>query len=191
MTPADCDGILDFLRQAEALKSTKRSGWTASGERETTAAHTWRLCPFAMVLADRFPDVDHARLLRMLVVHDLGEAISGDIPAPAQALATPKSAQERADLQTIVAPLPHGPRAEILALWEEYEAGATPEARIAKALDKLETILQHTQGSNPPDFDYAFNLAYGVRHTSAVPELAPLRAMLDARTAARGARPAP
>ena len=84
-------------------------------------------------------------------------------------------------------------RREIVELWDEYEAAASPEARVAKGLDKLETILQHTQGENPADFDYAFNLAYGLRYTSADPLLAELRTRLDAETARRsketGAKP--
>ena len=74
---------------------------------------------------------------------------------------------------------------EILELWDEYEAASSPEARVAKGLDKLETILQHTQGRNPDDFDYAFNLDYGQRYTAADPVLAALRSRLDEVTAQR------
>lgn len=61
----------------------------------------------------------------------------------------------------------------------------TPEAKLAKALDKLETILQHTQGKNPPGFDYRFNLGYGREHTNAPPLVAAMRAILDRATEAR------
>ena len=70
-------------------------------------------------------------------------------------------------------------------LWDEYEAAVSPEAKLAKGLDKLETILQHTQGRNPADFDYAFNLDYGQRFTGADPVLAALRTRLDEETARR------
>ena len=96
-----------------------------------------------------------------------------------------KAAQERADLMELTAPLDPPRRQTILDLWEEYEAGATPEARLAKGLDKLETILQHNQGLNPPDFDYRFNLAYGRSATDAHPLLQEIRAVLDAETQAR------
>lgn len=76
-------------------------------------------------------------------------------------------------------------RDELLALWDEYEAARTPEARLAKAVDKLETILQHTQGRNPPEFDYAFNLGYGRAYTAAPPLVAALRTLLDAETERR------
>ena len=181
----DFSGIIAFLAGAERLKSTRRSAWTSTGEPETVAAHTWRLCLMALVLADQFPEVSLDRVLRMLVVHDLGEALHGDIPAPLQSVAGAKADAERRDLVTLLAPLPASSREQILHLWDEYEACETPEARLAKGLDKLETILQHNQGQNPADFDYAFNLQYGRRFTSADPRLAALREMLDRETAAR------
>jgi len=181
----ELDGILAFLREAERLKTVKRSGWTSTGETESVAEHTWRLCLMAMVLYGRDEAIDFARLLRMCLVHDLGEAIGGDVPAPAQISSGPKAAQERADLLSLVAPLPDAIRQEIVELWDEYEAASTREARVAKGLDKLETILQHTQGRNPADFDYAFNLDYGQRYTAADPVLAALRSRLDEATARR------
>ena len=187
MDDAGVHAVLDFLRAAEALKSTHRSAWTSSGEPESVAAHTWRLCLMALVLAPRFPGIDVAKLLKMCVVHDLGEAIAGDIPAVDQDPAAPKSDAERRDLLTLVAPLPEPARAEIVGLWDEYEAASSPEARLAKALDKLETILQHNQGMNPPGFDYAFNLDYGARHTTGDPLIERIRAILDEETAARAA----
>ena len=184
--PADeLDGVLAFLRSAERLKTVKRSGWTSTGEAESVAEHTWRLCLMAMVVYGQAPGVDLAKLLRMCIIHDLGEAIGGDVPAPAQVAGAPKSGQEREDLLTLVAPLPDSLRADIVALWDEYESASSVEARLAKGLDKLETILQHTQGRNPVDFDYAFNLDYGQRYTAADPVLAALRARLDEVTARR------
>ena len=186
MSPADLAGVLDFLRAAEALKTTVRSGWTSAGERESVAEHSWRLCLMALVLHPEFPDVDFARLIRICIVHDLGEAIGGDIPAPEQAaLPAGKAVEERRDLLRLLEPLPGASRDEIVALWDEYEAAATPEARLAKALDKLETILQHNQGRNPADFDYRFNIGYGRRYTAEHPLIVEIRAILDAETERR------
>jgi len=187
MRPDELEGILSFLRAAERLKTVRRSGWTSAGEQESVAEHTWRLCLMAMLLYGKAPGVDLARLLRMCLIHDLGEAIRGDVPAPAQAGEGSKAGEERADLLELTAPLPNVLREEIVDLWDDYEAAASPEARVAKGLDKLETILQHTQGKNPADFDYAFNLAYGVRYTGADPILAALRVRLDQETARRAA----
>jgi len=185
---AQLDGILEFLRATERLKVVTRSAYTSEGKQETVAEHSWRLCLMALVLRDEFPDVDLGKLLAMCVVHDLGEAIGGDVPAPEQArrrAADPgatKAAQEREDLLTLLAPLPELLRETITALWDEYEAAISPEARAAKALDKLETILQHTQGDNPPDFDYRFNLGYGRAFTAGHPAIVRLREVLDRET---------
>lgn len=185
MNAPDLTGILQFLREAERLKQTWRSGKTSGGHPESTAAHTWRLCLMAMLLEGEFPGVNVARLLKICVVHDLGEALGGDIPAIHQKPGESKSGQERRDLEQLAAPLPPALKAEILGLWDEYEAAATAEARIAKALDKLETILQHNQGANGPDFDYAFNLPYGKKFTDAVPLAAQIREILDEETRRR------
>jgi putative hydrolase of HD superfamily len=142
----------------------------------------------ALVLREEFPEVDLGKLLAMCIVHDLGEAIGGDVPAPEQARrraedpGATKATQEREDLLTLLAPLSASLRQTITALWDEYEAAASPEARVAKALDKLETILQHTQGANPRDFDYRFNLGYGRAFTDNHPAIVRLRAVLDRET---------
>ncbi|MGQ0712705.1 MAG: HD domain-containing protein [Gemmatimonadaceae bacterium] len=191
MNAAELAGVLDFLRAAERLKVTTRSAFTSAGRAESVAEHTWRLCLMALVVAPEFPDVDFARLVQICIVHDLGEAVSGDVPAPEQArrlaagVATGKGDAERRDLLTLVTPLPAMLRGEIVSLWDEYEAAASPEARLAKALDKLETIMQHTPGQNPPDFDYRFNLGYGRAHTADHPLIVAVRAILDADTERR------
>jgi putative hydrolases of HD superfamily len=185
MTPDELDGVLTFLRSAERLKTVTRSGWTSAGQAESVAEHTWRLCLMAMLLYGDAADVDLARLLKMCLVHDLGEAIGGDVPAPTQTPGLNKSAHERRDLLHLIEPLPPHLQAEILELWDEYESAQSREARLAKGLDKLETILQHTQGLNPAGFDYAFNLGYGQEYTAADPVLAALRARLDRETARR------
>ena len=187
MNQDELTGLLDFLRAAERLKTVTRSAYTSTGQVESVAEHTWRLSLMALLLAPQFPEVDFARLVKICLVHDLGEAIGGDIPAPEQARrlgsgAVGKAADERRDLLTLLEPLPASLRAEITALWDEYDAAESPEAKLAKALDKLETILQHTQGKNPPGFDYRFNLGYGREHTAAPPLIAAMRVVLDRAT---------
>ena len=191
MDGSELTGMLDFLRAAERLKSTTRTGYTSAGTQESVAEHTWRLCLMAVVLAPAFPDVDFAKLVKICIIHDLGEAIHGDVSAPEQArraasgLATGKSELERRDLLELLAPLPVALRDAIASLWDEYEAAESPEAKLAKGLDKLETIMQHNQGLNPPDFDYRFNLGYGRKHTADIPLIAQVRAILDRETEAR------
>ncbi len=188
MHPSELAGVLAFLRASERLKATHRSAYTSDGEQESVAEHTWRLCLMALVLAPEFPNIDFAKLVKICLVHDLGEAVGGDVPAPEQArrraagVATGKGETERRDLITLLSPLPPALKAEIAALWDEYERAQSSEAKLAKALDKLETIMQHTQGKNPPAFDYRFNLEYGRDHTADQPLIAAIRAILDAET---------
>jgi len=180
----DLHGTLEFLRNAERLKNVTRTAWTSQGERESVAEHTWRLCLMALVFKDDIGDVDLARLLSICIVHDLGEAIGGDISAVLQGPGG-KAEAERRDLLVLLEPLPENRRRPIVELWDEYEAAATPEAQLAKAFDKLETILQHNQGENPPDFDYRFNLGYGVKFTASHALIGALREILDRETEQR------
>ena len=185
MDEANMKGRLRFLQAAEALKNVLRSGHTSSGRPESTAEHSWRLCLMALVFEDRFEELDMRKVLSLCVVHDLAEAVVGDVPAILQQADDGKEAVERRGLRELVRNLDPALAQRIADLWEEYAAGLTPEARAVKAMDKLETIMQHNQGLNPPGFDYGFNLGYGRRHTDAVPALAALRDALDAGTRAR------
>ena len=185
MQNSDITAILEFLRHAEQLKNVTRSAFTSQGHRESVAAHTWRLCLMAMLFAKHFPEIDFAKLLKICIIHDLGEALGGDIPAPLQDGVAAKTAQEREDLLLLLQPLPAHLQAEIAILWDEYSQAETPEAKLAKALDKLETILQHNQGKNPPDFNYEFNLDYGKQYTTDDPLIATVRKILDLDTKIR------
>ncbi|AZZ93545.1 HD domain-containing protein [Hahella sp. KA22] len=182
MLQSDIHGILEFLRGAEQLKNVIRSAWTSAGRKESTAEHTWRLCLMAMVFEKALPELDFARLLKICLIHDLGEAISGDIPATEQSPDVDKSIEERKDLQQLLTPLPKAQQQEILALWDDYDQMQSIEAKVAKALDKMETILQHNQGKNPQDFDYAFNLEYGKKYANIDPFIQQLREIVDQET---------
>ncbi|VVE40859.1 phosphohydrolase [Pandoraea pneumonica] len=190
MTREQIEDRLNFLRTCERLKDVLRSGYTASGRRESTAEHSWRLSLMALVFMDQLGEVDRAKVLALCLVHDLGEALGGDVPAPAQMASVGKDDIERRDLLTICEPLDAQMRDQIVGWWDEYAQAATPEARAVKALDKLETMLQHTQGKNPPDFDYTFNLSYGRRYTDASPIFSAIREPIDEATRARATQAA-
>ncbi|QXX95079.1 HD domain-containing protein [Serratia marcescens] len=175
-------GRLTFLQKAEKLKSVLRSAHSSTGRAESTAEHSWRLCLMAMIFENELAGMDMLRILKICLVHDLGEAIHGDIPAVERELHPDKSEQERATLLHLTHSLGEKQREEILSLWQEYEHAASPEARVVKALDKLETILQHNQGINPPDFNYEFNLTYGQEYTSTHPLFTLMREILDEDT---------
>lgn len=182
MTSEELRGCLDFIREAEKLKDVLRTSHTSTGRAESTAEHTWRLCLLAMVFERDFEVVDFAKLLKICIIHDLGEAISGDVPAVAQHPDSNKSVREREDLLWLLSSLDEARRAELLALWDEYENGSSPEALLAKGLDKIETIMQHNQGKNPPGFDYEFNLSYGRKYTDSHPLFVQIRRVLDEET---------
>lgn len=175
----------DFIKEAEGLKSTLRTAWTAVGRQESTAEHSWRLALFAGVMCREFPELDREKVLMMCLVHDLGERYSGDISAALRPDAHDKLNQERADVQRICRFLPGEGAGEVSGLWEEYSQGMTPEARFVKALDKAETIIQHSQGRNPAGFDYGFNLDYGKEYFDRDGRLEALRSLIDAETRKR------
>lgn len=182
MTNEKLPGILTFLRDSEQLKITYRSGHTSTGRNESVAEHTWRLCLMALILESHFPNVDITQVLRICIVHDLGEALRGDIPAPLQDNSINKLENERNDLLQLADSLPNDIKQKVVSLWDEYENASSVEAKLAKGLDKLETIIQHNQGNNPKDFDYAFNLGYGKEYTFDHPVISSLREILDEQT---------
>ncbi len=182
---SEVEAYTDFIKEAEGLKSTLRTAWTAEGRQESTAEHSWRLALFAGVMCREFPELDREKILMMCLVHDLGERYSGDISAALKPDADDKLNQERADVQRICRFLPKEGAGEVSGLWEEYSQGITPEARLVKALDKAETIIQHSQGRNPAGFDYAFNLDYGKEYFDRDERLEALRSLIDAETRKR------
>ena len=186
MNTHDIHAVLTFLRSAEQLKNTIRSAHTSEGRVESVAEHSWRLCLMAMLLADHYPNIDPLKLIKLCIIHDLGEAVSGDIPAIHQVPGVDKSIEERKDFLSLVEPLPEKPKSELIDLWDEYDQAQTAEARLAKALDKIETVLQHTQGKNPADFDYGFNIPYGKKWTDFDPLTQQIRAIIDEDTARLG-----
>ena len=131
---------LRFVREAERLKDTLRSAHTSQGRHESTAEHSWRLALLALALAGERPGLDSERVLGMCLIHDLGEAYEGDIPAVEQTDPAAKAAAERSAVDRLTALLPEAAARRIRSLWEEYEECRTPEARWVKALDKIRAL---------------------------------------------------
>lgn len=174
-----------FLEEAEKLKSVRRTAWTAQGRRESTAEHSWRLALLAGVLADEFPGMDTSRMLMMCLIHDIGEIGAGDIPAVDRPDPAAKLRAEYQSARSVFSLLPEPLAGRMTDIWREYSAGATPEARLIKALDKAETILQHCQGDNPAGFDYRFNLSYGKEYFESDETLRAIRQLLNEKTERR------
>lgn len=113
------NGILCFLKRAERLKDACRFAYTSNGRTESAAAHTWWVCLLAVVLEEQYPRLDSGRLLKLCLVHDLGEALGEDVPAPEQdegREAGGESENERRALLALVDPLPEALKEKIVAL---------------------------------------------------------------------------
>jgi 5'-deoxynucleotidase YfbR-like HD superfamily hydrolase len=128
------------LMEALALKGLDRAGWVRAGVRkpESVAAHSWGVAWLALSLCP--PEVNRERALELAIVHDLPEVHSGDITPHDGISKKEKARRERAALSRLVEGHPKAD--ELTALWEEYEAGESPEARFIKACDKLDMALQ-------------------------------------------------
>jgi putative hydrolase of HD superfamily len=139
--------LLTFLLQAEKLKTTLRCSWTSNPARqESVAEHSWMICLITLAIKDQVKlELDFDRILKMLILHDVAEAVTGDIPLNQQLdgfNGLNKSETERRVMQQMTASLPQETREELLALWEEQELAETNEAKFAKAIDHLEACLQ-------------------------------------------------
>lgn len=183
---AALDGTLDFLVQAGALKDTFRSGHTDSGRLESTAEHSWRLSLWVIALEPYLQGYDVALMLKMAALHDLGEAVTGDVPATQQH--GNQRARQEAERQAVISltkSLDAGLADSIQGVAASYDVGQSKEAALMKGLDKLETMLQHLTAEDPATFDYAFNLTYGVAWTGSTPLLTRIRERIDAMTRTR------
>ncbi|KAK3156163.1 hypothetical protein QOZ80_2AG0103650 [Eleusine coracana subsp. coracana] len=135
---------IDFLTLCYRLKTTKREGWVRRGVQgpESIADHMYRMGVMALIAAD-LPGVDRDRCVKMAIVHDIAEAIVGDITPSDNVPKEEKSRREKEALDHMCQLLGGGPRAqEIRELWMEYEENASLEAKVVKDFDKAEMILQ-------------------------------------------------
>lgn len=137
--------ILSFVALAERLKSELRHSWLSNGRQESVAEHTWMMTLLAIVLHDRLDaPVDLCKTLKMITVHDLVEAVAGDVPSFEQSeRKRNKPAREAAAMVELRHLLAADTGAEIAGLWEEFEARTTAEAKFVAAIDNLEVQMQH------------------------------------------------
>lgn len=135
--------FIDFLGKIEKLKSVPRHCVTADGVVENVAAHSWRLALMAFLLKDELGEIQIDRVIRMCLIHDIGEAVTGDIPAFEKTES--HEATEKEAVDGLLRMLPEPLYQELGAMFEEMEALETKEARVYKALDKLEAVIQHNQ----------------------------------------------
>ena len=154
--------LIEFLGILGMLKRNTRHVWSANGRQESVAEHCWRLAVMALLVADEFPQIDNEKVVKMCLIHDFGEAITGDIPS----FLKTKQDEEKEDIAIaeLLKHLPEDTAKEFAALFKEMAELTTAEAKLFKALDKLEAIVSHNE--SPLDtwleLEFTNNLTYGI-----------------------------
>ena len=167
--------LIEIMAVAERLKDTTRHCYTSGGRRESVAEHCWRAALLAWFLRDEFPEADMNKVISMVLIHDLGEAFTGDIPTFQKT--TADEMREDDLLAHWIASLPESFSRELSALYEEMAQRQTLEARIFKALDGLEALIQHNASdlSTWTPNEHRLNLTYADDKTAFSSYLTQLR----------------
>ncbi len=152
--------LLDALNVAERLKDTTRHCYTANGRHESVAEHSWMMTLMAFFMRDEFPEVDMDKVIRMCIIHDLGECFTGDIPTFEKNRSHEEIEKEH--LFKWVSELPESYAKEMKELFEEMEERKTLEAKVFKSIDSLEALIQHNISdlSTWIPREYELNLTY-------------------------------
>lgn len=139
------DRILEFLEVADGLKMVERAGYVVDGSRhETDTDHTWHMALFGLLLAnDTGTDLDLARTLSMVLVHDMVEIFTGDVVVYDVAAREAVKEREREAAERLFGMLPDDLHAQLEGLWLEFEEGKTGEARFVRSLDRLQAFAQN------------------------------------------------
>ena len=181
----EATALLQALHTAERLKDATRHCYTSEGRHESVAEHSWRISLMAYWISDEFPEADMNKVLRMCLIHDLGEAFTGDIPTFLKTSSDEKREDEL--LAEWVSTLPEPFRGEMASLYKEMSERKTLEARIFKALDSLEALIQHNESdlSTWSENEYELNMHYADDKVSFSPYLTSLRELIRKDTIAK------
>ena len=170
--------LLENLHLMERLKDATRHCYTSQGRHESVAEHSWRLALMAYWISDDFPEADMNKVVRMCLIHDIGEAFTGDIPTFLKTDADEQKEESLLFRWVDTLPLPY--REEMRALYEEMIARETIEAKIYKALDNLEAVIAHNESQIetwlPNEYD--LQLTYGYDKVAFSPYLTELRNLI-------------
>ena len=174
--------IVEAYFELNHLKSLYRQGWLRRGispERcESVAEHSYGVALLALFLADAYhADLDRPRLVRMALLHDLGEVYAGDLTPSDAVPPQEKHRREQEAVRRVLSKLPSGE--SYLALWAEYQEGASPEARLVRQVDRLEMAFQATVYEHHEERDLSEFYA-SVQGSLSSPELLSLLAELQA-----------
>jgi len=174
--------LIDILHLAEKLKDTTRHCYSSGGRRESVAEHCWRAALMAYLMKDEFPEADMDKVILMCLVHDLGEAFTGDIPCFDKTDAHEKRETEL--LTQWVSSLPEPYNIELQCILTEIRQMETLEARIFKAIDNMEAVVQHNESdlSTWIPHEFQLNLVYGEDKVGFSPYMTGLRQHLRKET---------
>lgn len=167
--------LLEAMAVAVRLKDTTRHCYTEKGRHESVAEHCWMAALMAFFLQEEFPEADMDKVIRMCLIHDLGEAFTGDIPTFEKTEENERTEEQL--LREWVAALPKVCRDEMTALYDEMERRESLEAQIYKAIDNLEAVIQHNFSdlSTWIPREYELNKTYGDDKVTFSPYLTALR----------------
>lgn len=157
----DARTLIDTLAVAGRLKDTTRHCYTPGGRHESVAEHSWRITLMAYWISDEFPEANLEKLLKMCLIHDLGEAFTGDIPSFEK---TEVNEEREAELLfKWMKSLPEPFATEMMELYREMEERKTLEARIYKALDNMEALISHNESDIQTwlPLEYDLQMTYG------------------------------
>ena len=157
----DARTLIDTLAVAGRLKDTTRHCYTPGGRHERVAEHSWRITLMAYWISDEFPEANLEKLLKMCLIHDLGEAFTGDIPSFEK---TEVNEEREAELLfKWMKSLPEPFATEMMELYREMEERKTLEARIYKALDNMEALISHNESDIQTwlPLEYDLQMTYG------------------------------
>ena len=134
-----------FILEIDSLKDVMRRSRLLSDDRfENSAEHSWHLAMLALILAEYAnAPIDQARVIKMVLVHDIVELDAGDTYCYDEVGAQDKEEREQRAAERIFGLLPSDQRDELRALWDEFEAGVTPDARFANTLDRVMPIMHN------------------------------------------------
>ena len=157
----DARTLIDTLAVAGRLKDTTRHCYTPGGRHESVAEHSWRITLMAYWISDEFPEANLEKLLKMCLIHDLGEAFTGDITSFEK---TEVNEEREAELLfKWMKSLPEPFATEMMELYREMEERKTLEARIYKALDNMEALISHNESDIQTwlPLEYDLQMTYG------------------------------
>lgn len=171
--------LLDILGIAHRLKINTRHCFMENNRQESVAEHSWRVSLMALLVADEFPQFDMDRVIKMCLIHDLGEAFTGDIPAFEKTDAD--RITEVDQFRRWIESFPNPTRQTFQSLLEEMDAQITPESKLFKALDKLEAVIAHNESDIETwlDLEYEFQYIYGAKQVTFSDYLIRLKKEID------------